>query len=112
MSIPSQPPAGTPPAATEPPASVATVKKTAPGSAAKPPSTVALEKKVAVLEDDLTGLKGWRDEINAFLADVGLGSGKTPPPKPTAPAAGLPEAKPPVKKGVLEDVYDTIFGEA
>lgn len=89
------------------PASVATVKASAAGSNQKPPSIVALEKKVSFLEDDLTKLKGWRDDINTFLAKVGIGSDQTPPAKSQSAAIAAPAPG----KGVLEAINDELFGD-
>lgn len=61
------------------------------------PREIELQKKVSVLEDKVTGLESTMAEVNAFLADQGIGAKPKPvpvaKPKPADPAALLPPAK-------------------
>jgi hypothetical protein len=92
------------PAAGDPPASPAVVKKT-PG--VKTPAQIDLEKKVAKLEDRVGGVEGAIDGINNWLGDLFPGG------KPAAPAArpspGAPQL--PTSGGLLDDVEKFLNGE-
>jgi len=85
-----------------PPASPPTVKKTP----LKTPREIELEKKVSVLEDKTTALEGTITEINNFLADLGIGSGKPAPKLDADPA----KPAPPRKGGVFAEIERDIWG--
>ncbi len=71
-----------------PPASPAVVKKT---TALKTPREIQLEKELAHTSDRLSGLEGWKAEIDAYLAANRLPAqlpAPAPAPKPQPAAQG------------------------
>lgn len=95
-----------------PPNAPGVVKKTA----VKTPNEIALEKKLAVVEDKLSGLEGWKSEVDSLLEGLGAGapspapvkvkSVNAPAPAPVDPPAPTPQTR----KGFLETVESDIWG--
>lgn len=94
-----KPPPPQDPGTPAPPVTPPDVKK---GANAKTPREIQLEKKISALEDDVSGLKGWRDEVNALMADMGLGAKK--------PAVLEPPALPGIakKKGFMDELSEDL----
>lgn len=102
-------PTPTPP----PPQSPTVVKRTA----IKSPNEIALEKKLAVVEDKLAGLEGWKSEVDTFLEGIGAGAPvaapvKVKPGKVNTPPALQPQqpSQPQPKRGILETIESDIWG--
>ena len=106
---PASPPAPQPPAA---PATPKVVAKTP----IKTPNEIRLEKEVAGLRDEVDGLKGWKDEVNASLESLNVGAPPKPAPVkvkpvivPTPTPIPTPTPQPP---SFLEQVDADIWGSS